>query len=173
MAQVFQAASSDQQALIVANHLKSQGSCPDAGENARQGDGQGCWNPMRVASAIKMSAWTKSQAVSAGTENILILGDLNAYRMEDPIFAMRDAGFTELMDDRQNPVYSFVYRGQYGSLDYAFASAALLDKIDKAFIWNVNAGYPGKLSLPQTWMRFSDHDPVVVDILLRHSSTSD
>lgn len=173
MAQVFQAASSDEQALIVVNHLKSKGSCPDSGENARQKDGQGCWNPMRVASAIKMSAWAKSTAVSTGTENILILGDLNAYRMEDPIYAMRDAGFTELMDDHQHPVYSFVYRGQYGSLDYAFASAALLDKIDKAFIWNVNAGYPGKLSLPQPWMRFSDHDPVVVDILLRHSSTSD
>lgn len=173
MAQVFQAASGGEQALIVVNHFKSKGSCPDAGENARQGDGQGCWNPMRVASAMRMSAWAKSLAASAGTQNLLILGDLNAYRLEDPIFAMREAGFTELLDDRQSPVYSFVYRGQYGSLDYAFASSALLDKIDKAMVWNVNASYPGKLSLPQPWMRFSDHDPVVVDILLRQSSTSD
>jgi predicted extracellular nuclease len=103
---------------------------------------------------------------------------MNAYRNEDPINAIRDAGFTELMDKKQGDeervqVYSFVYFGQHGTLDYAFSSDALLPNVEQAFIWNVNAALPANMKLPQPWLRFSDHDPVVVDIRSRQSSTSD
>jgi predicted extracellular nuclease len=97
---------------------------------------------------------------------------LNAYRQEDPIEAVRRAGYTELMDSQKAP-YSFVYYGQHGTLDYAFASAALQNKVDRAFIWNANSVYPADIPLPEPWLRFSDHDPVVVDLRLRHSTTSD
>ena len=120
-----------------------------------------------------MSAWAREIAASAGTGNLLILGDMNAYRNEDPIGAIRDAGFTELMDEKRGQTYSFVYYGQHGTLDYAFASPALAENVQRAFIWNVNAAFPANMDLPQPWLRFSDHDPVVVDILLRQSSTSD
>lgn len=172
MAQVFQASTDDEKVLVVVNHLKSKGSCPDSGENADQEDGQGCWNPMREASAEKMSAWANRLAAAEGISNVLILGDLNAYRREDPIEAVRRAGYTELMDSQKAP-YSFVYYGQHGTLDYAFASAALQNKVDRAFIWNVNSVYPANMPLPEPWLRFSDHDPVVVDLRLRHSTTSD
>lgn len=172
MAQVFQAGANGEKILVVVNHLKSKGSCPDAGENADQKDGQGCWNPMRAASAEKMSRWTKRLAASAGIDNVLILGDLNAYRREDPIDAVRRAGFVELMDNQKAP-YSYVYYGQHGTLDYAFASTALQTKIKNAFIWNINSIYPANMPLPEPWLRFSDHDPVVVDVRLRHSTTSD
>ena len=173
LAQIFQPIPDGEKFVVVINHLKSKGSCPDTGENADQKDGQGCWNPIRLASAEKMSAWAGEIATSAGTENILILGDMNAYRNEDPIAAIRDAGFTELMDKNAGQVYSFVFYGQHGSLDYAFASPALLDNVQQAFIWNVNAAFPANMDFPQPWLRFSDHDPVVVDIRVRHSSTSD
>jgi predicted extracellular nuclease len=120
-----------------------------------------------------MSAWAKNIAVASGTDNILILGDMNAYRNEDPITAIRQAGFTELMDAQQGQVYSFAYFGQHGTLDYAFSSESLLEKIQQAFIWHVNAALPAHIELPQPWLRFSDHDPVVVDIRLRQSNTSD
>ena len=171
-AQLFQQLPDGKTLLIVINHLKSKGSCPDDGENANQNDGQGCWNPMRRASAVKMSAWAKVLAASSGTDNILILGDMNAYRNEDPIGAIRDAGFTELMEQNQLPEYSFVYRGQRGTLDYAFTSDTLLEHT-QAHIWHVNAAFPARMELPKPWLRFSDHDPVVVDIRWRHSSTSD
>lgn len=172
-AQLFQRPGDDEKMLVVINHLKSKGSCPDSGEDADQKDGQGCWNPMRRSSAEKMSAWAKDVAAKAGTDNILILGDMNAYREEDPIRAIREAGFTELMD--QNPAqkeqqrpYSFVYYGQHGTLDYAFASRNMLDKVQQAFIWHANAAMPGKMPgntpFPRPWLRFSDHDTVVVDI---------
>ena len=172
-AQVFQSLDNGEQALLVINHLKSKGSCPKSGSDANQKDGQGCWNPIRTASAQKMTAWSKRLATSADTANILILGDMNAYRNEDPISAIREAGFTELMDDRQGTTYSFVFFGQRGTLDYAFASDALRDKVESAFIWHVNAAMPPNMDLPQPWLSFSDHDPVVVDVRLRQSKTSD
>jgi predicted extracellular nuclease len=172
-AQLFQLLPDGETLLIVINHLKSKGSCPDSGEDADQKDGQGCWNPMRRASAEKMVAWAKDVAVSKGTDNILILGDMNAYRKEDPIGAIRQAGFTELVERSRQPQYSFVFAGQHGTLDYAFASDALAEKAPLAAIWHVNAAFPTGVALPEPWMGFSDHDPVVVELRLRHSSTSD
>ena len=172
-AQLFQQLPDGETLLVVINHLKSKGSCPDDGENANQKDGQGCWNPMRRISAEKMSAWAKKLAASKGTDNILILGDMNAYRNEDPVGAIRNAGFTELMEKNQLPEYSFVYSGHRGTLDYAFTSDALLEQVHQAYIWHVNAAFPANMELPEPWLRFSDHDPVVVDIRWRQSSTSD
>lgn len=171
-AQLFQQLPDGERLLIVINHLKSKGSCPDSGEDADQGDGQGCWNPMRRVSAEKMSAWVKEIAGSYETANILILGDMNAYRNEDPIGAIRNTGFTELMDATQ-ATYSFAYSGQHGTLDYAFASEALLEQVQQAYIWHVNAAFPNRVELPRPWLGFSDHDPVIVELSLRHSSTSD
>ena len=172
-AQLFQQLPDGETLLIVINHLKSKGSCPESGKNANQGDGQGCWNDMRRVSAAKMAVWAKEVAVSSGTDNILILGDMNAYRNEDPIGAIRDAGFTELMERDRQATYSFVYSGQRGTLDYAFSSDALLENVQQTYIWHVNAAYPAKMDLPQPWLRFSDHDPVVVELSLRQSKTSD
>ena len=172
-AQLFAQIPTGERILIVINHLKSKGSCPDSGENANQKDGQACWNPVRRASAKKMSVWAKSIATSTGTDNILILGDMNAYRNEDPIGSIRDAGFIELMDKKREPTYSFVYYGQHGTLDYAFSSNSLLEQVEQAFIWHANTPFPANMDLPQPWLGFSDHDPVVVDIRSRQSSTLD
>jgi len=172
-AQLFQRLPDGETILIVINHLKSKGSCPESGVDARQNDGQGCWNAMRRAAAEKMTQWAKSIAASYGTDNILILGDMNAYRNEDPIGAIRKAGFTELMESKPLPTHSFVYSGQHGSLDYAFSSDALLDHVEQAYIWHVNTVFPAKVELPLPWLGFSDHDPVVVELSLRQSSTSD
>ena len=84
----------------------------------------------------------------------------------------RYAGLKELIEINQLPEYSFVYAGQRGTLDYAFTSGALLEH-SQAHIWHANAAFPAHMELPKPWLRFSDHDPVVVDILLRQSSTSD
>ncbi len=177
LAQVFTLPDGDEKILIVVNHLKSKGSCPENGPDANQNDGQGCWNPIRVASAEKMSAWVSSLAESSQTSNALILGDMNAYRLEDPINTIRTAGFIELLDETDSATgertYSYVYRGQAGTLDYAFVTTELQPKVQRAFIWHANAAFPTKMEMPQPWLRFSDHDPVVVDIRLHQSITSD
>ncbi len=164
-AQLFQRLDNDEKLLVVVNHLKSKGSCPETGENANQNDGQGCWNPMRRASAQKMAAWASSVAASSGTDNILILGDMNAYRNEEPIQAIRQSGFIELIEaQNQGANYSFAFYGQHGTLDYAFGSGALLNKVQRAYIWQVNSTLPVNMELPEPWLGFSDHDPVVVDL---------
>jgi hypothetical protein len=160
--------------LVAVNHLKSKGSCPETGENADQGDGQGCWSPARVAAAKGVSEWVNGLAEESGTGRILILGDMNAWRSSDPISIFRNQGFTELVEQLAGlPQYSYVYWGEAGTLDYAFASDALLPSVSHAEIWHINSAWPRKMELPDPWLRVSDHDPVVVDLDFSHSGTSD
>jgi hypothetical protein len=159
---------------IVVNHLKSKGSCPETGPNRDRDDGQGCWSPARVDAVTALLPWLDGLAQASGTAPVLIVGDMNAWRQEDPIRAYRQAGWTELVETRSGlPQYSYLYFGQRGTLDYAFASPALVPAARRAFIWHINADLPQGLPLPQPWLRASDHDPVVVDLNLSQAVTSD
>lgn len=165
LAQLFRDRASGELLLLAANHLKSKGSCPESGPNTRQGDGQGCWNLARTEAVEALLPWLGQLARDAGTENVLILGDMNAYRMEDPIQAFRRGAYTELVEDKSGlPQYSYRFFGQSGTLDYAFASPALADAVQQATIWHINSDWPQKMELPQSWLRMSDHDPVIVDL---------
>jgi predicted extracellular nuclease len=164
--------------LIIVNHLKSKGGCPEGKtgdrSNSDLNDGQGCWNGARVAAARAVAAWSLDLADRYNEPRILITGDMNAYRQEDPIQSFRNAGFTEIIEEKNEPPYfSFSYFGRYGTLDYAFASEELLKEVNAAQIWHVNAPWPSGMALPETWLRFSDHDPVIVDLLFSQSATSD
>ncbi|MFB3077173.1 MAG: endonuclease/exonuclease/phosphatase family protein, partial [Lysobacterales bacterium] len=109
-----------------------------------------------------------------GTDRILILGDMNSARNEDPVRVFRNQGFTELVEQIAGlPQHSYVYRGETGTLDYAFASDALLPSVSHAEIWHINSGWPQRMELPDPWLRSSDHDPVVVDLDFSQLDTSD
>ena len=173
LAQLFRDRSTGQRFLVAVNHLKSKGRCPKTGENADRGDGQGCWSPARVAAAKAVSEWVNSLAGKFGTDRILILGDMNAWRSSDPISLFRNMGFTELVERLAGlPQYSYVYWGEAGTLDYAFASGALLPSVNHAEIWHINSAWPQKMELPDPWLRSSDHDPVVVDLDFSQPGTS-
>lgn len=174
LAQVFKVHSSNTRILVVANHLKSKGSCPEQGPNADRRDGQGCWNPARTAAVSELLPWSKRLATAAGTPNVLILGDMNAWRLEDPIRVFREDGYVDLVEDLSYlPQHSYRYFGQAGTLDYAFASPALARQATSALIWHINADWPRNMELPQPWLRMSDHDPVIVDFEFNQASTSD
>lgn len=174
LAQLFRDRSTGNRFLVVANHLKSKGRCPKTGENTDQDDGQGCWNPARVAAAQAMTEWVNGLAGVSGTDRILIFGDMNSWRNEDPIGVFTKRGFTELVEHSAGlPQHSYVYRGEAGTLDYAFASGALLPAVTHAEIWHINSGWPQKMELPDPWLRSSDHDPVVVDLDFSQLDTSD
>ncbi|MET9340718.1 ExeM/NucH family extracellular endonuclease, partial [Nonomuraea sp. NPDC003804] len=79
--QTFRRAGGGQPFTMVVNHLKSKGSCPPSGPDSDQGDGQGCWNPLR----IKQAEAVLGLLSSLDLPNPLVLGDLNAYGEEDPI----------------------------------------------------------------------------------------
>ena len=173
LAQLFREQASGQELLVVVNHLKSKGRCPSDGPNADQGDGQGCWNRARVDAVRALDTWLNELSLRTGTRRILILGDMNAWRQEEPIQAYREAGYVDLVEALTGlPQHSFVYFGQRGTLDYALTTPALRALARRAFIWHINADWPRDMPLPQPWLRNSDHDPVVVDLELSQAATS-
>ena len=174
LAQRFRERASGSEFWVIVNHLKSKGGCPETGPNRDQDDGQGCWNAARTNAVRALAAWLDELATGSGTPRILVLGDMNAWRQEDPIRAFREAGYLEAVEERSGlPQYSYRYFGQRGTLDYAFASPALLPHARRAFIWHINADMPRNMDLPRPWLRASDHDPVIVDLDFSQSATSD
>ena len=107
-----------------------------------------------------------------------MIGDFNAYLNEDPVRVFEDAGFVNLLRDRDSPAYSFVYDAQAGALDLAFASGALAASVRQAQAWHINAdeapvhdynlefGRDPAIFDAGTPARSSDHDPIVVDLQL-------
>lgn len=172
VAQTFRA--EDETFTVIAAHFKSKGGCRDAtGPDRDQGDGQGCWNDLRVREARRMLALVTDIQRSSGDDDVLVVGDLNAYGAEDPIIALREGGLVDLTErfvelpDR----YSFVYRGMAGSLDYAFATPPLAARATGAAYWHINADESPALdyraeNLQDLYQsdpyRSSDHDPVIV-----------
>jgi predicted extracellular nuclease len=151
---------------VIANHLKSKGS--GSGINADQGDGQGASNPDRVAQAQSLVAFAAQVAAKARDEDVLLTGDFNAYRTEDPLDVIRQAGFTEVFTPGE---YSYVFDGGSGSLDHVFASPSMLPKVTGHTVWDINSvesyayeydGFEG-LFAPYAY-RASDHNPTLLGV---------
>lgn len=168
-------------------HLRSKASCPSSGPDADQNDGQACWNQWRTRSSAALARWLASDPTQGGTVNHLILGDFNAYGMEDPMTTLYDAGYTNLAFAENNgepDVYSYTFMGQAGSLDHGLASPSLANQVLRAVYWNVNSdeipafnysegSLPGGfLDKPANFyqadeFRSSDHDPLLIDMTVR------
>ncbi len=104
----------------------------------------------------------------------LILGDLNAYRMEDPVQQLLMDGFHDLTAVPGTGFqFSFVYRGEAGTLDHALATRDLVGHVAGAGIPNINSGFPRTMKLEPNWLGASDHDPVLIDLRAIQPSTSD
>ena len=127
-----------------------------------------------MAAAKAVSDWVMRLAEKSGTDRIMILGDMNAWRRTAPISIFQNKGFTDVVEQFAGlPQHSYVYRGETGTLDYAFATDALLPSVSHTLIWHINSGWPQKMELPDPWLRSSDHDPVVVDLDFSQLDTSD
>ena len=165
---------------VISNHFKSK-SCSDTGpgepfpDEADAGDGQGCFNPRRTRQAGALLDFIAELQASTGDPDVIAIGDFNAYAQEDPVRALRSGGLVDLTDgwdatDR----YSFLFFGQSGQLDYAFATAELATKVTGVDIWHINADEPRFLDYntetnpPSAYVadqyRSSDHDSVLVGI---------
>ena len=164
--------------VLAAVHLKSKGCGKDEdaarGADADQRDGQGCWTPVRVDSVQRIAQWLASDPVKAGASApTLIVGDFNAYAMEDPMRAIRGAGWQDafaLKPTGERP-YSFVFDGQAGRLDHALVNAAMAARLRGAVEWHSNADESDALNYETQRdgdpYRASDHDPLMVGIDLR------
>ena len=174
---------------VAVNHFKSKGSaCDDVGDpNAN--DGQGNCNGTRTAAAAALASYLATDPTGSGDADVLIIGDLNAYAMEDPITTLESAGYTDLVEQFVGPsAYTFVFDGQLGYLDHALANGALVPQVTGLATWNINADEvnlldynddiqdPNEASFERESsatdlfdpdpFRSSDHDPVLIGLRL-------
>ena len=85
LAQTFREIASGERLTLAVNHLKSKGSdCNDV-TDPDTGDGQGNCNLTRTSAAIALANWLATDPTNSRDPDFMILGDLNAYKMEDPI----------------------------------------------------------------------------------------
>ncbi len=180
LAQTF-AANNGEKFSVLVNHFKSKGSCPSTSANSDpnqdQGDGQGCWNDLRVQQAQQLLQFIQTVQANANDSDVLVIGDLNAYGKEDPIDALVQSGYDDLIASfYDNQGYTFVFDGEAGYLDHALANTAMASQVVGVHVWPINADEPSVIDYntefkPQDLydaspFRSSDHDPVIVGLNL-------
>lgn len=177
LAQRFAALDNNGSFWFVVNHLKSKGSCPSGSNDVNRDLGQGCWNVARVIQANTLKAWVGNLVAQSGEADVLMVGDFNAYLNEDPLASLEAGNFESLL--RRLPAserYSYVFNGETGALDHAFASNNLKSQVSSVSVWHINADEPPVLDYNTefktddrydvTPFRSSDHDPVLIGLSL-------
>jgi endonuclease/exonuclease/phosphatase family metal-dependent hydrolase len=173
LAQTFVQMNGSEHVTLVVNHLKSKGSCPgDGSADDDAGDGAACWNETRTAAAEALVDWIDAGQAGNGDPDVVLMGDLNSYAMEDPIQTFIDAGYADLSLGN----YSYVFDGQWGYLDYALASPSLQPQVTGVTEFHINADevpvldYNTNFQTPAQiatlyapdMYRTSDHDPILL-----------
>lgn len=176
LVQSFEEAANGAVFTVAVNHLKSKGSDCDELMDPDTGDGQGNCNITRTNAANALVSFLATDPTGSGDDDFLIIGDLNAYAMEDPINAIEAGGYTNLVSEQGGFIdYSYTFDGQYGTLDYALSSAALTSQVNGVSVWKINSDEPSALDYNDfnqaalyndSLFRSSDHDPVLVGLNL-------
>ncbi len=176
VAQTFTVNSNSAKFSVCVNHFKSKGGT-GTGADADQGDGQGAFNATRIAQSQALLSFINTVQSAAADPDVLVIGDLNAYAEEDPIFTLTSAG---LVNEASRwlgvSAYSYIFNGQTGYLDHALSTASLTSQVTGLTEWHINADEPiiidyntefktQDLYAP-TPFRSSDHDPVIVGLQL-------
>lgn len=175
-AQGFVAPNGEKFAVVV-NHLKSKGSC-GSGLNGDQGDLQGCHNLTRQNQAQRLIEWLPTVKATAQTEDVILIGDFNAYAKEDPINLLTSNGIVDLVGQFDPADYSYVFDAMAGRLDHGLGTASIAPKVTGATSWHINADEPewtdynledkaaGNDWYQPTVFRSSDHDPMLIGLNL-------
>lgn len=157
---------------IVMNHFKSKGGSGSGGDQDI-GDGAGNYNQMRTLSAEAVLEWLATNPTGVATDNMLIMGDLNAYAKETPVTTLETGGFADVLTAGE---HTYLYDGQFGSLDYVLAKQGT--NVHGAAPWHVNSDEPDLIDYNLDYgrdvslfdgtvpFRYSDHDPVFVTLWL-------
>mgnify|MGYP002384733117 FL=1 len=179
IAQKFAPAGGGEPFLFVVNHFKSKGSSGASGSQADQKDGQGAWNPARVAQATALRDWVSS--ITTTGEAAVLVGDFNSYTQEDPLKVLYDAGYTDAESALKVGRSTYSFDGLSGSLDHVLLNAAAGKRVTGGDVWNINSGESVALEYSRYnnhgtlfWQdgpyRSSDHDPLKVGLSARKSA---
>ncbi len=179
LAQAFEEKATGGRFVVAVNHLKSKGSACDDPDAL---DGQGNCNIVRTNAANLLWSWLADDPTEIGDTDALIVGDLNSYAREDPIEALKVAGYSDLkLLFGSWEAYSYVFDGQWGYLDHALSSHSLTPQVAAVFDWHINADEPSVLDYNTNFksadqinslyapdaFRIADHDPVLIDLNLK------
>lgn len=182
LAQTFAAANGERFSVVV-NHFKSKSCTGATGADLDQGDLQGCFNPTRVAQAERLLAFIDTVRAAANDNDVLVVGDLNAYAFEDPVHAFTSRGWVDELQRFVRPTgaipYTYVFDGEAGALDHVLSSPSLAPQVRGAAAWLINADESSVLDYNLEFkptavqalyrsheFRSSDHDPVIVGLEL-------
>lgn len=165
LAQTFTANNSCEKFTVIVNHFKSKGSPPSASDvdNFDAGDGQGHWNGIRVQTAQAVIDWVNNELkATSGSDDFIILGDINAYKKEAPIQTFEAAGYTNLITGT-----SYSFDGFFGSLDHMLSTPSLTTKFVDGGKWQINSDevaqifqYDGLFPATGPYAA-SDHNPTI------------
>lgn len=173
--QAFTQNTTGEKFLFSINHFKAK-SGSGTGADADQGDGQGVFNATRKKEAQSVLSNYEQDAIFYGDNDILVMGDLNAYAKEDPITILKEEGMIDLHRAfHADSSYSYTFRGQAGYLDHALCNATLYPQVTGMVVYHINSdehdNYTYDKSDDLTMFRCSDHDPVLVGLRLDSSTT--
>ncbi|MEO0801987.1 MAG: ExeM/NucH family extracellular endonuclease [Cyanobacteria bacterium J06642_2] len=190
LAVTFEEIATGEDFTVAVNHFKSKGSISPFGNNAGVGDGAGNNNEARLQASIALDAWLDTDPTGSGDDDFLIVGDLNAYGMEDPIQFLLNEGYEDQIKQflpSGEFEYSFGFPidlgtspqvQAFGALDYALANSSLASQVTGAAEWHINADEASAFDYntefkPQEQIdglfaanpfRASDHDPLIVGL---------
>jgi hypothetical protein len=187
VAQLFSDNVTGERFTAIVNHFRSKGCStnPSNPLDNDQNDGQGCFNATRVSQSQALLSWIQSTVLPAvGDPDVLLIGDFNSYAKEDPIRAIENAGFINLVSRFSGPnAYSYVFSAEWGYIDHALVSKSMLPQVTGAGDYHINADEPSVLDYNEEFkspgqiislynvdeFRIADHDPVVIGLALRAS----
>ncbi|WP_428243395.1 ExeM/NucH family extracellular endonuclease [Gynuella sp.] len=177
------------QFTVVVNHLKSKGSsCSSLGDPYLT-DGQGNCNQTRTNAAKALVTFMAGHPTSINTDNVVFIGDMNAYAKEDPIAALEAGGYINLKytsASTEAQPFSYSYSGFLGSLDHMIGSSGMKDRLVSVDDWHINSLESNLLDYDTTLDKYnsndhfasldpyysSDHDPVIAGFVMK-SATED
>jgi predicted extracellular nuclease len=172
LAQTFSLKSNGETFTVMVNHFKSKSGTDATGADLDQFDGQGAYNAKRKSQASALLTFIAAIQASSGDPDVISIGDYNSYDEEDPMDILAAGGLQNLTAGN----YSYVFDGQSGSLDHALVTGSLATHITGADKWHINADEPILKDYNQEFnpayvykpdaFRSSDHDPVLVGILI-------
>jgi len=176
VAQAFDLKSNGERLIIAVNHLKAK-SGTGTGSDADLGDGQGSFNYTRVTQAQNVVNTLNTLTSYYADPDVLVVGDMNAYSMEDPIKVYTNSGLVNQLKRYSPSDYSYVYNGAVGYLDHSLATSTLSQQVTGARPWHINADEPSYLDYKYSTYysadpyRCSDHDPILTGVSLGTYST--
>lgn len=176
--QIFEELATGERFIYSINHFKAKSGSGASGADANRGDGQGAFNASRVAEANGVIDKYNTIRAALKDDDILVMGDLNAYAKEDPITTFLKNGFYDLHRYfHADSSYSYMFGGTAGYLDHAITSASLVGQVTGMAAYNINSDendkYTYDKSSDRTMFRCSDHDPVLVGLRLDSTALPD